>query len=449
MLRFTPILAVLLALAPGVRPASAQSPAAAPTTAPGDPRALADEMDAYLVRHVLAPRYPASVDAERGGFHANFATDWTKQPDHRRFVVYQARQTWTAATFALARPALREEYLRYARHGITQLRDRQWDRARGGFWNSVLLDGTPDPRESAVKMTYGQAFAVYALAVAHRATGDPEALALARQGYEWVEAHCREAERPGYLGAVAADGSPLPKGPDSVAPRPDSAMGVPAEYRDMNTSIHLLEAWTELLKEWPDPGLRASTRRLLELVRDRFYSEPGTLHLYLDATGWPIAGPSSFGHDVETGFLLLEAAEALGVKDDPKLRRVARRLVDHALALGYDEKTGQLWEQGFAIRPAFDKSIEWWAQFELVNALSVMDEEHGRETPRYRQEMWKAWRFLAERLTDKEKGGTFAGIEADGRVRTAKSHDWFATYHQARALLLTAERLRRSGAAPR
>ena len=90
-------------------------------------------------------------------------------------------------------------------------------------------------------------------------------------------------------------------------------MGAPPDYRDMNTSIHLLEAWTELLREWPDPGLRARTQHLFELVRDRFYSEPGTLHLYLDATGWPIAGPSSFGHDVETGFLLLEAADALGV----------------------------------------------------------------------------------------------------------------------------------------
>jgi mannobiose 2-epimerase len=446
MLRSTALQAVLLAAALG--PAWAGAAPLAPA-GPPDAAALAEEMDAYLLRHVLAPRYPASVDTERGGFHANFATDWTKTPDRRRFVVYQARQTWTAATVALARPALREEYLRYARHGIAQLRDRQWDRASGGFWTSVLLDGAPDPGESAVKMTYGQAFAIYALAVAHRATGDPDALALARKGYEWVETHCRQKDRPGYRSAVKADGTPLPRDPDAVAPKPDSAMGAPAEYRDMNTSIHLLEAWTELLKEWPDPGLRASTLRLLELVRDRFYSEPGTLHLFLDETGWPIAGPSSFGHDVETGFLLLEAAEALGVKTDPKVHRVARRLVDHALALGYDAGTGQLWEQGFAIRPAFDKSIEWWAQFELVNALSVMDEEHGRETARYRQEMVKAWRFLADRLTDREKGGTFAGIEADGRLRTAKSHDWFAAYHQARALLLTADRLRRAGAEPR
>jgi mannobiose 2-epimerase len=444
--------ALVLAIALGPGGAAAAPTAPAGTPGPGGPpaaAALAEEMDAYLVRHVLAPRYPASVDTEHGGFHANFATDWTNRPDRRRFVVYQARQTWTAATVALARPALREEYLRYARHGVAQLRDRQWDRAHGGFRTSVLLDGAPDPQDGVSKMTYGQAFAVYALAAAHRATGDPEALALARAGYEWVEAHCREEGRPGYVGAVGEDGTPLPWDPDAVVPKPDSAMGVPAEYRDMNTSIHVLEAWTELLKEWPDAGLRASTLRLFELVRDRFYSEPGTLHLFLDETGWPIAGPSSFGHDVETGFLLLEAAEALGSKADPKVHRVARRLVDHALALGYDAQTGQLWEQGFAIRPAFDRSIEWWAQFELVNALSVMDEEHGRETPRYREELARAWRFLADRLTDHDKGGTFAGIEADGRLRTAKSHDWFATYHQARALVLTTERLRRAGAGPR
>jgi len=448
MSRFAPIALALAGFAALPLAAAAQPPApdAAAAPAPYGP-ALAAEMDAYLVRHVLSSRYPASVDTERGGFHANFATDWARREDRRRFIVYQARQTWTAASVALARPDLREEYLPYARHGVAFLREKQWDREHGGFWNSVLLDGAPDPQESATKMTYGQAFGVYALAVAHRATKDPAALDLARQAYEWVEAHCRDEGRPGYRNTVRADGRPIPVDPDASAPRAASAMGAPPDYRDMNTSIHLLEASTELLREWPDPGLRARTQHLFELVRDRFYSEPGTLHLYLDPTGWPVAGPSSFGHDVETGFLLLEAAEALGLREDPKVNRVARRLVDHALALGWNETTGQLWEQGFAIRPAFDKSIEWWAQFEMVNALSVMDEAHGRETPRYREEMLKAWRFVVDRLTDHEHGGVYAGVNEDGSVRRAKSQDWFATYHTARTLLLTSERLRRVTAA--
>ena len=426
-------------------PAAAVPGADAPAVTAAD-RALADEMDAYLVRHVLAPRFPACVDREHGGFHANFATDWTKQPDQRRFIVYQARNTWNAATVALARKALREEYLGYTRHGVAFLRDRMWDREHGGFFDAVRLDGSPDPAGDGTKMTYGQAFGVYALAVAHRATGDPAALDLARRAYEWVEAHCREQGRPGYVSGVRRDGSPIPVDLEAVAPgREVAGMGVPAVYRDMNTSIHLLEAWTELLKEWPDPGLRASTRRLFELVRDSFYSEPGTLHLFLDPSGHPVAGPSSFGHDVETGFLLLEAAEALGVPEDPKAHRVARRLVDHALVLGWNPDTGQLYEEGFAMRPAFDRSLQWWAQFEMVNALSLMDALHGRETPRYREALRKAWAFTRERLTDEAHGGVYGGVDAEGRVVPTKSNDWFAGYHTSRALLLTSARLRGGG----
>jgi cellobiose epimerase len=409
--------------------------------------ALADELDAYLLRHVLAPRYPASVDRERGGFHAHFAPDWTRQPDRRRFLVYQARMTWTAAAVALARPALREEHLAYARHGVAFLRERMWDDANGGFHASVLLDGTPDPGEP-VKAVYGQAFAVYALAVAHRATGDPAALDLARRAQRWVEERHRDPGRPCYRGGVGRDGSPLPFDPDEVAPSLD-AVGTPSGYHDMNAHIHLLEAWSELLREWPDPALREATRRLFELVRDRFVAEPGNLHLLLDPRGRPVPGPVSFGHDVETAFLLLEAAEALGVPEDARARRAARRLVDHALAWGWNPETGQLHELGFGLRPAFDRSIQWWAQFELVNALSLLDTLHADETPRYREALRKAWRFILSRLTDAERGGVFHGVDAEGRVSPAKSHDWKATYHTARALLLTSDRLRRQAGAAR
>jgi len=427
---------LLLSAVPNDVAAQAPRPAAADT-------ALADELDAYLVRHVLAPRFPACVDREHGGFHANFATDWTKQPDTRRFIVYQARNAWNGAAIALARPALRQEYLGYARHGSDFLRERMWDREHGGFFDSVPVEGAPDRSSTATKMTYGQAFGVYALAVVHRATGDAAALELARRGYEWVEAHCRDQGRPGYRNGTRTDGSPIPADPDAVSPADDVAnIGIPVLYRDMNTSIHLLEAWTELLREWPDPGLRASTRRLFELVRDGFYSEPGTLHLFLDPRGRPVAGPSSFGHDVETGFLLLEAAEALGIPEDREAQRVARRLVDHALALGWNADTGQLYEEGFALRPAFDRSLQWWAQFELVNALSLLDARYGKETPRYRDALRKAWAFTREHLTDNQYGGVFGGVTADGRTIPTKSSDWMAGYHTSRALLLTSARLR-------
>jgi len=151
---------------------------------------------------------------------------------------------------------------------------------------------------------------------------------------------------------------------------------------------------------------------------------------------------------VETAFLLLEAADALGMPGDLATQRVARRLVTHALSWGWNAQTGQLYERGFALGPAFDRSIEWWGQFELVNALSLMDSLHGTRTPLYRDALEKAWSFTRDSLTDTAHGGVYQSVDAEGRVNPAKSHDWMATYHTARALLLTSERLRREARSP-
>ena len=70
---------------------------------------LAEALDAHLRRDVLAKWYPACVD-KAGGFHQNFARDWTRGADTNRFLVYQARQTWVAARAAMYAPALKDEY---------------------------------------------------------------------------------------------------------------------------------------------------------------------------------------------------------------------------------------------------------------------------------------------------------------------------------------------------
>ena len=395
-------------------------------------------LEAYLWRHVLEPRFPRCLDKERGGFHANYARDWSPRPDADRFVVYQARVTWTAAEVARAFPARRDEYLGYMRHGLRYLADVMWDKTQGGFHTFVDLRGAP--LEPAVKWTYGNAFAVYALAAVYRTTGDPEALALARNGFEWMERHMRSGD--GYLGGVKRDGTRLPFDPRSVSPAKD-AMYAPSAWLSMNVHIHVLEAYAELLKAAPDERLRERTRSVLHLLRDRFIVETGAMHLFLTEDERPLPGHVSFGHDFETGFLLLEAEEALG-DADPRTAEVARRLVDHALAWGFDHETGQVFERGFVLDPPFDRSTQWWSQFETVNVLALMHERHGRESPVYWEAYAKAWRFLRERLTDEEQGGVFQGVDEHGQLMMdSKSGNWFVCYHQTRALLLTAERMKR------
>jgi hypothetical protein len=54
------------------------------TLSPGDYTRLATEAETNLRAHVLAKWYPAAVDRERGGFHQNFAEDWSRAPGDER-----------------------------------------------------------------------------------------------------------------------------------------------------------------------------------------------------------------------------------------------------------------------------------------------------------------------------------------------------------------------------
>jgi mannobiose 2-epimerase len=433
----------LLSLAASVAasPASATSPPAPPAA---EERAkLADELDAFLWTHVLRPRFPACVDREHGGFHTDYGRDWSPGRDRGRFVVYEARVTWTAATVALLRPDTREEDLPYVRHGVRYLADVMWDHDHGGFHTFVDLRGRV-PQESPFKSrpVYGQAFAIYALAAAHAATGDPAPLELARRAWRWVEDHYRDDLGPGYRSAVQPDGQPYPVAEDRAGSEVVS-IEAPAFIRTMNDHIHLLEAYAELLRSWPDPQLRARTEDLLRFVRDRLVVEPGCLYFGLRPDGRAVPAPVSFGHDVETAFLVLEAEEALGREPAPATLGTARMLADQALARGFDPKSGQLFERGSAYGPPVDRSIEWWGQFEAVNAFHLMHERFEEGRGPYWDAFSRAWALTRDKLADHPSPGVCARIDERGEAHCdAKSHMWFASYHTARALLLTSNRLR-------
>jgi mannobiose 2-epimerase len=212
----------------------------------------------------------------------------------------------------------------------------------------------------------------------------------------------------------------------------------------MNDHIHLLEAYAELLRSWPDPELRRRTEDLLAFVRDRLVVEPGCLYIALWPDGRVVPAPVSFGHDVETAFLMIEAEEALGREPSPATLRAARMLVDQALAHGYDPARGQLFEYGSAYGRPIDRSVQWWAQFEAFHAFQLMDERFGREDGRYATAFPKAWALARDAFADPKHPGVCPQMDERGEVDCeSKSHNWFVSYHTARALLFTADRLRK------
>ena len=420
----------------------------ATSPAPAECRRLADDIEKQLLGNVLPAWFPRCVDPA-GGFYATFGGDWRRGKGNPKSVVCQARQTWVAATMAMAYPDLAATYRGYAGHGTAFLRDKLWDEKHGGFfWQLSDTVEKPSHRDEE-KHLYGNAFAIYALARAHRATGDEAARKLAVRTFQWWQKHAHDGAHGGYFEALTRDGRPILYDPDLPLDRRTSAIGALYGYKSMNAHIHMLEALTELYRVEPGAAVKERLEEMLAVVREKITVEPGCLNLFFTPDWRALPYGDSFGHDIETAFLLIEAAEALGRHADRRTLQVARQLVDHALDYGWDDRHGGFYDEGTATSSGQNLHKIWWVQAEGLNALLLMHEHFGGQTDRYYEAFLKQWQFIDTRMTDHVHGGWHATTTREGQPTSKdKASVWKAAYHNVRALLGTVQRLRRlAGAA--
>ncbi len=409
------------------------------------PSCLADEVEETLRKHSLSVWYPRSIDPS-GGFFCAFDREWCPDESQPKTLVFQSRMTWVASQVALRRSDLTCEYKIYARHGADFLLTL-WDSEEGGFYWSLESES----ELPQAKHAYGMAFAIYALAAASTALDDPALLGKAVETFHWLEAHARDPEHGGYFEAFDKTGNPVPTPSLTSGERLYDSIGTPFGGKSLNTHIHLLEAYTELFRVWPDARLRERMEELLNLALTRMFVEPGTMNLNYTADWKVLPAPMSFGYDIEIAFLLIDAAAVLGRPNDPKVWKIARALTDHALCVGWDTEHGGLFNTGTAlVRPNAPLDKIWWVQVENLNTLSLMHERFGKETSFYAKHLLEQWRFIRDYSLDEDYGGWFLQVASDGKPESGKGESkgwqWKAAYHEVRSLLLVRERLNRIAA---
>jgi mannobiose 2-epimerase len=432
------------------RPASTRVPDARTRVA------LAMRLRASLRDELLAPWYPRAVDRDSGGFLSQFDYRWQPTGAQEKMIVTQARHVWTNARAAQFFPG-DSIFLPSAAHGFRFLRDRMWDHEQGGFYWLVSRGGVPkaDAPGRYVKQAYGTAFGIYALAAYYDVSRDGAALRLAQDAFHWLDAHAHDPRYKGYFNYMERDGAPLRAGYHNDPPK------------DQNSSIHILEAFTELYRVWPDPVLRDRLGEMLLLIRDRIRVDPGYLTLFAQADWTPVSYRDSsaaareknhhldhvsFGHDVETAYLMLEAADALGMGEDATTERLAKQMVDHALRNGWDDAAGGFYDEGYYLRDRPGITIthdskNWWAQAEGLNTLLLMADRYPDDPLRYGEKFLKQWTYIDAYLIDHEHGGWYqGGLDKEPDQRTAlKGQIWKAAYHDGRALMNVVRRLEGDG----
>ncbi len=149
----------------------------------------------------------------------------------------------------------------------------------------------------------------------------------------------------------------------------------------------------------------------------------------------------SFGHDIETAFLLREAAEALYGTVDEDTRRVAQKLVKHTLKHGFDPQRSGIYDQGY-YQPGTDSVIivndhkAWWSQAEGLNTLSRYADLYPEDSS-YRTAFQQLWQYVQRHVIDPKHGGWYAqGLDTAPTARLApKGQQWKGNYHNGRTLM--------------
>ncbi|GAO45535.1 AGE family epimerase/isomerase [Flavihumibacter petaseus] len=419
---------------------------------------IADQMERSINTELLNKWYPRNFDTVYGGYLSTYTFDFKPTGAQDKFIVTQARHMWTNAKAALHNPQ-QKVYRQGAVHGFRFLRDVMWDKTYGGFYSLVNRQGQPISGDRPPKEAYGNAFAIYALAAYYELTRDPEALDLAKKTFTWLEQHSHDPKYLGYFQFLDREGNPMIRTAETPS---TSELG----YKDQNSSIHLLEAFTDLYHLWKDPLLEKRLRELLVLIRDRITNEKGNLVLFFYPDWTPLSYRDSSratimkhhfldhvspGHDIETAYLLLEASHALGIRNDSVTWKAARKMTNQAIAGCWDKSTGGLFDEGYYFKGADTLTIiadtkNWWAQAEAMNTLLLMADAYPDAPEHYYQRFTQIWEYINTYMIDHTYGDWYAaGYDKSPSIKTAlKGHMWKATYHHYRALYNCMERLRSS-----
>ena len=427
---------------------------------------LAATIEKSIKTEMLNKWYPQAVDKEFGGFLSTFTYDWKPTGAQDKMIVTQARHIWSNSKAAQLYPEV-NYYLPSAKHGVAFLRDKMWDKTHGGFYTLVDRQGKEKAQAGGYagggKNAYGNAFAIYALSAYYQASGDTSALNLAKKTFAWLEKHSHDKVHKGYHQTLAKDGTPIMR----TAQVPSTS---DVGYKDQNSSIHLLEAFSELYLVWPDPLVRERLQEMLVLIRDTIATPKGYLTLFFTPDWKPVSfrdsseatikkhytlDEVSFGHDIETAYLLLEASHILGLENDTKTKTIAKRLTDHTIRNGFDNQVGGFYDAGyyFKNKPAITivkDTKNWWAQAEGLNTLLLMADAYPKDPLDYFGLFQKEWDYINKYIIDHEHGEWYmGGIDKEPQMKTAqKGQIWKASYHQFRALSNIVERLRPDNTAP-
>ena len=363
-----------------------------------------------------------AIDDVNGGFVGEIDHYNNVVPNASKGIILNSRILWSLS--AASNHYNSNEYKELCDRSYNYLKTYFIDKEFGGvFWE---LDAKGNPINTR-KQVYAQAFMIYALSEYYKFSKKKEALNWAIQLYEIIEKYANDKVYKGYIEAFNKDWSPIE---DMRLSEKDEN-----EAKTMNTHLHVLEAYTNLLQVYKNEELKNNLEKLTQLFLAKFINSKNHTNLFFDEK-WNINGDLiSYGHDIETAWLLIEAAkETKNKKLVSETKRKAVLIADTFLKEGVDDDGGVIYEY-FPSKKLIDADRHWWPQAEALIGLRYAFYITGDE--KYLEASSKIWNFTQDKIIDKINGEWFWKVNKYGEVATDqyKVGLWKAPYHNSRACI--------------
>jgi len=392
---------------------------------------LKKEVAENLTSNILSYWTSKMVDNKNGGFFGRI--DYKDQvfPEADKGGILNARILWTySSAYRVLHDTL---YLRLATRAKNYILKHFIDPQYGGAYRSLNFRGEPSDDK---KQVYTEAFFIYALSEYSRATGDRLAVQEARKIFDLVEKYARDMEFNGYYEVFSRDWK-------RVRERLIGESSNEVE-KTMNTHLHVMEAYANLYRVTGDKLVGERLRNLINIFLDDIIDKK-TSHLicFFDRNWKSTASIDSYGHDIESSWLLLEAATIL--KDPNLIARVNKICIKiaNAAAEGIQPDGSLLTEKDNAtgsIRP----TRSWWEQAETVvgnlNAFGLTGDE------KYLDRSINCWNYIKKYFVDIKNGGWYSYVSEKGTPGQGdKAGFWICPYHNGRMCMEVIERVSGTG----
>ncbi len=373
----------------------------------------------------IIPFWQRLRDEEYGGFYGYMGYDLAIDKKAVKGCILNSRILWF---FSNAYLLLKDEQLlQDANHAFKFLKDHCLDEENGGIYWSLSFDGKP---EDTTKHTYNQAFAIYALSSYYDASKDEQALKIAQELYHIVETKCKDEY--GYLEAFNIRFEPAEN--DKL-----SENGVMAE-KTMNTLLHVFEAYTELYRVTHDSKVADNIRYMLDLAADKVYnSKIGRQEVFFDRTWNTLIDLYSYGHDIETAWLIDRGLEVLG--DDAytaKLSPITKTITENIYKRAYiDHSLVNEAENGVV-----DTTRVWWVQAEAVVGF-LNGYQKSPEHKEYLEAAEDIWGYIRDNLVDKRCSEWYWALDKNRKpLEKPIVEPWKCPYHNGRMCFEVIRRMR-------